>query len=845
MRRNRPSIVLVSALVICVAGGSAAAAQGGARLQGTVRDWSGGMLPGVTITVTGVPPEATGAAAASKEVPPGATETADAGSSGRVPAVGVTDSEGAFQFTDLRPGRYALLVSLAGFEEQQDTLNLGAGESVVRAFVLSLARLVEVVEVTADQSVTGTRVATGAAHLDARVLEAAPLASDRIEDALPLLPSTIRGPDGLLNMNGTRASQSTLLVNGINGTDPVTGQSAIRLPVEAVQALDVQAGIHSAQFGGTTGGVTNVVTRSGSDVWDVQFQNFLPRIRFTDGGIRGLDAFTPRLRLAGPVRRGRVWFAETANYRFVRTRVNELEPLGLDRSEQQVTSFDSLTQIDVAVRDSRRVVGTFLWFPSDIDNVQIDTLRPFDATPNLTQRGWNAGIADHIVAGRRMTIETSLSAKAFDVEVAPKSSAAARVTVIGVADNYFNRFDRDSRRYDAASALSASIPGRAGDHFLTYGGSVAYTSYSGVDASLPILVTRADGSVAQRIEFVGDPGVGATSAEWAAFVQEQWAPTPRVTARLGVRYAYEGISGNHTLSPRMDLSIQPRPDDGTLLKAGYGRFYDKLPLNARDFVGRQHRRTTVFPRTDAGIAPEGTDRLNQVAPAGLQTPVSDTWNLELARRLALRLVLRLAYHERHGRQELLVDVLERALSLSSRGRSRSRNLEVTVGRQLSREGQVTVSYVRSEARGDLNDFGSLFGTVRDPVVRPNEFSRQPFDAPNRVLAWGVINLPWRISLAPTLEYRTGFPYSVVEEGQQVVGVRNEGGRLPAVFTLDLSATTQIRLTRSRRARVGLQFFNLTNHFNPRDVQNNIASGRLGEFANSVDRQVRLKFAFLF
>jgi hypothetical protein len=43
----------------------------------------------------------------------------------------------------------------------------------------------------------------------------------------------------------------------------------------------------------------------------------------------------------------------------------------------------------------------------------------------------------------------------------------------------------------------------------------------------------------------------------------------------------------------------------------------------------------------------------------------------------------------------------------------------------------------------------------------------------------------------------------------------------------------------------MQVFNLTNHFNPQDVQNNTGSPTYGQYANSVDRQVRTKFTLLF
>ncbi len=219
--------------------------------------------------------------------------------------------------------------------------------------------------------------------------------------------------------------------------------------------------------------------------------------------------------------------------------------------------------------------------------------------------------------------------------------------------------------------------------------------------------------------------------------------------------------------------------------------------------------------------------------------------MELDQRLATDLMLRVGYPERHGKRELVMDPLDDALSLSSGGRSRSRAFEVTVKRRLNPKGELNFSYVRSATRGNLNDFVSLFGTTRDPIIQPNEFSRQPFDAPDRFLAWGVINLPHAITIAPTLEYRTGFPYTVLDEEQQVLGSRNRGGRFPNLFTLDLQATKEIRLTRTRRARVGLQFFNMTDHFNPRDVQSNVSSPTFREFANSADRQVRLKFVLLF
>src|SRR5207247_2345649 len=69
-------------------------------------------------------------------------------------------------------------------------------------------------------------------RMTAQVMRSAPLASERFQDALPLIPGVVRGPDGLLNINGTRSNQSALRFNSADGTDPVTGEASL---VESAQ----------------------------------------------------------------------------------------------------------------------------------------------------------------------------------------------------------------------------------------------------------------------------------------------------------------------------------------------------------------------------------------------------------------------------------------------------------------------------------------------------------------------------------------------------------------------------------------------------------------------------------
>ena len=804
-------------LALLLMGSTAAAADEPPSLKGQVVDTSRAVLPGTTVTLT-----ANGAAAAE-------------------PIFQLTDESGIFTFAGVPAGSYAVTFSMPGFDEKKiSAVVLPTSETLL--IELRIGGFEERVTVVAEGAHADIRAAAGQSDIHENVLTSVPLARDRFEDALPLVPGVVRGPDGLLNMKGARAHESSMLVNGLNVSDPVTGHAAVRLPLEAVETLKVHTGVYSAAFGNGTGGVTDVVTRPGTDNFAVQVQNFFPRLRIKDGSVNGFDAFTPRVRVAGPIRAGKLWFANSFNYRFARSRVDELQPL--DASEQIIESIDALAQVDYAASTSHHLRVIALVTPSDIDNANIDTLHPYDATPDMKQRGWNASIADNQTLGRQLTLASSFSIKQFDVDVMPKYATPSQVRVNGIAGNYFNRFDRNSRRYDAGSTLSAAIDNRWGAHVVNIGGQFAHASYDGIDASLPVIISRADGTRLRRIDFVGTPAVASSKNEEAAFVEDQWSVNKNVTFHAGVRYGRDSLSDDHTLAPRFDASVVPFAGRNTVVKAGIGQFHGKLPLNADGFAARQRRLITDLE----GSPFEGRSIFieNRLDTDGLRTPTTTTWNVEVDHEIARDLLARVSYRRSSGSQQLVVDSIENeALVLSSNGSSRSRELEATIRRRFTTLGELNFSYVRSRAEGDLNDYVALFGDVRDAIILPNAYGRQPFDVPNRFLLWGIVHLPYQITVAPTVEYRDGFPYTIVDENQTVVGFRNNDARYPRLFTLDMAVTKDVRLTKNQRARVGVQFFNLTDHFNPRDVQNNTGSITYGRYANNADRHIRAKFTLLF
>jgi hypothetical protein len=217
-------------------------------------------------------------------------------------------------------------------------------------------------------------------------------------------------------------------------------------------------------------------------------------------------------------------------------------------------------------------------------------------------------------------------------------------------------------------------------------------------------------------------------------------------------------------------------------------------------------------------------------------------------------LLRAGYEERSTRREFVLEPItiqpaasEGLLFLQNSGRSRYRELQAVARFRFQEGRNIYLSYVRSQSLGNLNDFNTYFGNQKHPVIRPDEYGKQPYDVPHRLLFWGDFGLPFDIVATPVLDWRSGFPFSLLNEQQDFVGPRNEGGRFPQLVTLDLLVTKGLSIPfrgKKYKGRAGFTVFNIMNHWNPRDVQNNLDAQQFGTFYNSAERSVRLKFEFV-
>lgn len=764
----------------------------------------------------------------------------------------ITDSDGQFDFTGLVAGDYTVTVEFTGFKKYEQKLSVQIEATVEHNVLLQPVPLSESVTVTADPRDPVKTESSTPSVLTTQALRDAPLIDQKFQDALPLLPGVVRGPDGNLNIKGTRPTQSGILVSSLNVTDPVTGAPAIELPLEAVDTVQVYSNPYSSEFGKFTGAVTTIETRSGSNDWRYLVTGTLPRPRWRDGKIFGIGAATPRVAVGGPIKKDKLFFFQSVEYRFVRNEVPSLKALNESQRDIKRESFDSFSRIDYVVNPNNRLTGSFSLFPQKFDFFNLNTFNPSDTTANFHQRGWFLALNEQATFGSGALLQSSFSAKQFDGDIFGNSAGPYLIAPERNFGGWFDRQHREGRRYELLEIYNFRPQSWRGAHAFKAGINFSHTSFTGTDRSNPVTILRANGTRYQLIDFTGAGVLEQRQNEFSAFLQDKWIVNKRVVLDLGLRYDRDRLGEENNLAPRLGLVIAPTNSGRTIVRGGIGVFYDKIPLNVGAFEQYQNLVVTTFANNGTTVV-EGPRVFHNTAPDDLKNPYSLAWNLQVDHELNNHLLLRLGYEERNTRREFVLEPItnptpnDGLLFLENSGRSRYRELQAVARFRFQESRNIYLSYVRSQSLGNLNDFNTYFGNQKHPVIRPDEYGKQPYDVPNRLLFWGDFGLPFDIVATPVLDWRSGFPFSLLNEQQDFVGPRNEGGRYPQLMTLDLLVTKGLSIPfrgKKYKGRAGFTIFNITNHWNPRDVQNNLDAAQFGTFYNSADRSVRLKFEFV-
>lgn len=765
----------------------------------------------------------------------------------------VTDEAGYYEFKDVGDGDYILRLEAEGFEPFTATLHVRNGASITQNISVKLAGLRQRVEVK-EQAEPLSADSPSDSKLSDKQIASLPVVEENFKSLLQLTPGVVRTPDGKLNFRGAAEDQSMLEVNNSKMTDPVTGSFSIPVPLDAVQSARVVQTPYSAENGGFSGGLTVVETVPPPESWKFGVRDLNVSLRGKNDHFVGVGRATPRVVFGGPLHGDRISFSEVFEYDVIR---DPVRGLAWPRNEVKKQGFNSYSTLQAIVSSKQVVTVTLNVFPQRTQFANITALIPQTASSDYDRKGVSVSLSDAYTFSSGALFRMALNYTRFDSNAHGQGSEAMLLTPDGWGGNFFNSWARFSSQFQAAPVFQFAPRTFLGRHELRIGVDATRRSFSGSTGSQPVRLLREDGSLSEQIQFIGTGSLGGSVTDVEEFVSDHWMLSDRLAADLGGRLTSQTMGRATAFAPRFGIVYAPGKDRKTILRAGTGVFYDRVPLLAADFAGNPTRVISQFDPSDQPIgntiAFENEYVSNGSGPVASRirrapntSARSFVTSAEVDRTLWTGAVLRLGYMHTTTRDLFVISPFggeggtPGVLALLNTGKENYNQAEATLRFHPTKDGDLSVSYIWSRSRGDLNTLGDVFIPFEQPVIRSNAYGVRPSDVPNRVVAWGTFHLPLALVFGPVVDVHTGFPYSRVDERQNYVGVPNSQ-RFPMFFSVDSQVYRDFRIPRgfhfgSRKIRLGFYVINLTNHGNFSQVYNNVTSPNFGRFTEFERRQ---------
>lgn len=757
----------------------------------------------------------------------------------------LSEGDGRFRFTALQEGKYTLTASLEGFAVGRAAVVVTADATTERSLDLPLATITQTVEVIAPASIVSVAETIGSSESIGRRETDEFASGSGLGGALRLLASVIELPGGV-SIKGGRPTQAGVQIGASTLTDPVLGLVHFTLPDDAIDSVAVMPNPYAVEYGRFSSGLVVIQTRRGGDAWHVRLNNLSPTFRSKRHqdlyNISGIAGFGPNFELGGPMVTNRVFLEQTAQYRFSSDDVPS-RPEDERRTTHWISSF---TRVDANLTTKHSLVATGGFFPSITTFASLGTFTPPDATVDVHERVMLGTVTERALWSDTLVSESTVQARGYQASVQPQGTAPMQLYPETTLGHFFNTQHRSPTTFQLIQTASGSAKLRSGLHLFKAGLDLLVNDYEGTSNSRPFLIERSNGTLARRLDASGPSAQMLRTTDVALYVQDRVQPNSRWYAEFGARLDRDGVVGRWNITPRIGAALLLNEAGSSVLRGGYGLFFERTPSAAGAFKYGQFETFTDARFADNGVTPLGPPvPFVHVTAPNLRTPRAATWDLTYEYRWRPSFSVHASFLDREGSHELMLDA-ERtggagALRLQSDGRSRYRDLEVGFHVSHASRADLTGSYSRSLAEGDLNPFASYFDTMLWPVVQPHSDGPLPTDVPHRFLARGRL-LPastWLIN--GVADWRTGLPYSLVDAYLDFVGPRNQQ-RMPNYLRFDIGLEHRFKIFRLQ-PWIGVRAYNAFNAFLPADVQANISSPAFGSFYNSQFRQYRLQVRF--
>jgi hypothetical protein len=587
-----------------------------------------------------------------------------------------SDVNGVYAIPGLPAGDYSVRLELQGFATVERKANVPLGSAAVVDQALGPARVNE----TVDVSAAATPATAAAGSFNLRTSNTGLLPVGRTPFFLAELTPGLT--DNTPNSNqvtvgGGFAYDNVFLVDGVDVNDNVFGQPNGLFIEEGIQEVQVLTSGIGAEYGRFAGGVINIVTQSGGNLFSGSFRTNLSNSAWStetpfekSKGTTRASKLSPTYEgvAGGPVLRDRLWYFGGA--RVERTTTSNLLPQTGIAYAGRNNNRRYEGKLTAAVKPGHTLQGTYIDSRTDQYAVSHpNAIDPLALTEPITNNRLGVATWRGVIANR-MFATAQYSQKYWQVSNNGGTSSnvvdspfLSRGTTPGIPASleysapYFDSTDPDGRNNRQASASLSYLLGRkglgshelktGGEYFVstrTTGNSQTSTGYifqtdykldaagkPAFDANGRMIPVFTNG-VSRLATWMPTRGAAIDIATASFFVSDRWTAGSRLTLDLGVRYEHVGTEADlqtqavhaNTFMPRLGATYALTKDARTVVSATYGHYsgtYNDVQFSRNSAAGNSDRITSTY----TGPSGEGIGYAAGMNPANYTTVVSGTF----------------------------------------------------------------------------------------------------------------------------------------------------------------------------------------------------------------------------
>ncbi len=608
--------MLVLALSLVVPGLALAQSQATtAEINGRLTDANGGVLPGVTVTATS--PQ-TGYR---REV--------------------VSNEEGFFSLPLLPPGNYDVTAELAGFATfRQTAVRATVGANVTLNPTMTVAGVQEVITVEAASPLVETSSSIRTNTVDEEAIRNLPINGRRFQDFLTLTPTAqVDTSRGQISFVGQRGINSNVSIDGADYNQPFFGgirggersNNAFTIPQEAIREFQVVASGYSAEFGRSTGGIVNAITKSGTNSPNGSLFYLNRHKDWAELNAFGQNAAPTQQQwggsIGGPISLNRLFFfvagemqrqKNTRNVVFLLTGITPTADTaeaynffkGLEEPFETTNDAEAiLGRVDYQMEQGNRLAVRYSFSNNKALNAastgnSLSDTTPFAVSNNGTERDRTNTVVGEFTSAVRSNMLLEVRGQ-YSREERPRDANTLMPLITGTVGNVGTvSFLGENIQRDWRAQVATNATWVNGNHSAKFGleynhvfasqlfGFDQFSTYQVIGTSQAMLEILSVGgptanrfdsprSVVQLRRQIGNLSTELATDEIALFAQDNWRLTPTFTFNYGLRW-----EGTFNPTPQADNSAILNQLNGLTFPIGKGIDPTQIPNQMNQFGPR-------------------------------------------------------------------------------------------------------------------------------------------------------------------------------------------------------------------------------------------------------------------